>query len=361
MLRQVFGARRSSVGETFRMLDGLRGLAVLLVVVGHMYRGGLAVVPSARMVVAGMSGVQLFFVLSSFLLASPLLAASAETLRSPRTWATYFARRLLRIYPLYALVLVVGSCFPFLSWALFGPHQISVVDHLLLRQGVKILWAIPVEMKFYFVLPLLIGAAFVALRAGVAVTVVLVVAMLAAAQAWVPGAHDPVPSRIALAPSLPYFVAGFAAAVVHRMWRPSTATARVLLDTAGWLALAWWCFANVFGPPPPSIAWLQAPLWRGLVWALVVLAAVDAGRGISAVFSALPLRVVGVVSFSVYLLHMPIVEALRNAGGWSEGARSLAILAAVLAVSMLSYMVIEYPFIEFGRRLSRRTTAGADT
>ncbi len=343
------------------MLDGLRGMAVLLVVIGHMYRGGLDLFPSLRMVIAGASGVQLFFVLSSFLLSSPLLSASAAALRSPRTWGTYFVRRFLRIYPLYTLVLVVCSSFPFLSLALFGPREVSIVDHLLLRQGAKILWAIPVEMKFYLILPLLVVAVFVVGRAGVAATVAVVIAGLAASQAWVPAGHAAAPPTIALAPNLPYFLAGFAAAVVHRLWRPSTTTARSLLDAAGWLALAWWCFANIFGPPPAWAAGLQAPLWRGLVWALVVLAAVDARLGVAAVFSALPLRVVGVVSFSVYLLHMPIVEALRKIDGWSDPTKAVAILAAVFSVSMLSFLIVEYPFIELGRRLSRhsQTTAKA--
>ncbi len=357
MLRQVFGARRSSGGETFLMLDGLRGLAVLLVVVGHMYRGGLAIFPSLGMVVAGASGVQLFFVLSSFLLSTPLLSASVDVLYSPRGWGTYFLRRFLRIYPLYTLVLVVGSSFPYLSLPLFGPREISVVDHLLLQQGAKIMWAIPVEMKFYFVLPLLVFAASAVWRAGAAATVGLVVVLLTASAAGVPAVHAMVPPTIDLAPNLPYFLAGFAAAVTRRLWRPSTLTARILLDAAGWLALAWWAIANVLNLAPGWAAGLQAPVWRGLVWALVVLAAVDARLGLSAVFRVLPLRLVGVVSFSVYLLHMPIVEAVRKIGGWTDATKVVATLVAVLSVSAVSFLVIEYPFVEFGRRLSRRDAA----
>ena len=137
-------------------IDGLRGLAVLLVLFGHMYRGGVAVFPQLTMVAAGVSGVELFFVLSSFLLSSPLIAASSLELRSPGTWVTYVARRLLRIYPLYIVVLVVGTSDPAWSLALFGPRDVSIVDHLLWRQGAKIMWAIPVEMKFYVLLPALV-------------------------------------------------------------------------------------------------------------------------------------------------------------------------------------------------------------
>src|SRR3990167_7379107 len=61
-LRRVFGNRRSSAGESFLAVDGLRGLAVLLVLLGHIYRGGVAVFPKLTMVAAGASGVELFFV-----------------------------------------------------------------------------------------------------------------------------------------------------------------------------------------------------------------------------------------------------------------------------------------------------------
>ena len=125
-LHRVFGNRRSSAGESFLPIDGLRGLAVLLVLFGHMYRGGVAVFPQLTMVAAGVSGVELFFVLSSFLLSSPLIAASSLELRSPGTWATYVARRLLRIYPLYIVVLVVGTSDPAWSLALFGPREVSM-------------------------------------------------------------------------------------------------------------------------------------------------------------------------------------------------------------------------------------------
>ena len=358
-LRRVFGNRRSSAGESFLAVDGLRGLAVLLVLLGHIYRGGVAVFPKLTMLAAGASGVELFFVLSSFLLSSPLIAASPSALRSAGTWGTYAARRLLRIYPLYVVVLLVGTSDPAWSLALFGPREVSIVDHLTWQQGAKIMWAIPVEMKFYVLLPVLAVALAWALRRSAALALLLVAAMLATSAMLVPP-RAPGPPPILLAPQLPYFVSGLAAAVVHRLWRPTTTGARVLLDFAGWSALALWASANVFALAPAWAAPSQEPVWRGLTLALITLAAVDARLGLSAVFRLAPLRFLGVISFSVYLLHMPIVESLRKVADWSDVTKTVAIVSAVCVLSTVSYLLIELPFIEVGRRLSRRTGRAED-
>jgi peptidoglycan/LPS O-acetylase OafA/YrhL len=352
-LRRVFGNRRSSAGESFLAVDGLRGFAVLLVLLGHIYRGGVAVFPQLTMTAAGASGVELFFVLSSFLLSTPLTAASPSELRSPGTWTTYAARRLLRIYPLYIVVLLVGTSVPAWSLALFGPREVSIVDHLTWQQGAKIMWAIPVEMKFYVLLPVLAVVLSWALRRSAALALLLVAAMLATSAMLVPP-RVPGPPTILLAPQLPYFVSGLAAAVVHRLWRPTTTRARVTLDVAGWSALAWWASGNLFAFAPAWAAPFQEPAWRGLTLALLTLAAVDARLGLSALFRLAPLRFLGVISFSVYLLHMPIVESLRKVADWSDVTKTVAIVAAVCATSMVSYLLIELPFIEVGRKLSRR-------
>src|SRR3954447_733875 len=93
--------------QRFPALDGLRGLAVLLVLLDHASDAELRLFPGANMNRAGKYGVYLFFVLSAFLLTHLLLLTPAEKLARFRTWFTYFVRRFLRIFPLYALVLLV--------------------------------------------------------------------------------------------------------------------------------------------------------------------------------------------------------------------------------------------------------------
>jgi len=349
-VRRVLWEHRSSSGNAFPSLDGLRGVAVLLVLLAHMEFGGLSMLPGVSFVVAGVSGVQLFFVLSSFLLTIPLLSLRRAELASWRTWATYFARRFLRIYPLYTLVLIVGCSVPDWQIALLGPRQVSIVDHLLLRQGAKIMWAIPVEMKFYFLLPVLAAAANECLRYSAWAGLALAAALVMAGAAVEPAAGN----SIVLAPSLPYFFAGFAAAVVHHVWRTRTSAERGALEAAAWIAFAWWAATNLRGYKPEWGHSLMQPAARGLGWALVALAAVDARMVFARVLRLAPLRLAGIISFSIYLLHMPVVETVRRLQEWPVPVRIACIVAVVFAIATTTFVAIANPFIEIGRRISRQ-------
>src|SRR4051794_17264757 len=131
-------------GKRLPALDGLRGLAVLLVLLDHASDAHLRIFPAADMNRAGKYGVHLFFVLSAFLLTHLLLLRPAPDLVRARTWINYAVRRFLRIFPLYALVLVVLVRLHRLHW-----HD--VFNHLLLRDGRHQFWTIPVEVKYYMI------------------------------------------------------------------------------------------------------------------------------------------------------------------------------------------------------------------
>ena len=96
-------------GSHFTALDGLRGLAALLVLFVHLpERLGLDLAARQhswlfRFSLAGDMGVDLFFVLSGFLITRILL----ENVQRPRGLRTFWVRRVLRIFPLYALYLAV--------------------------------------------------------------------------------------------------------------------------------------------------------------------------------------------------------------------------------------------------------------
>src|SRR5438552_2591985 len=90
-------------------LDGLRGVAILMVLVFHFYgqfyarRGAIPIDAVDRALALGSCGVDLFFVLSGFLITGILVA----TKRSRRYFLNFYARRSLRIFPLYFGTLVV--------------------------------------------------------------------------------------------------------------------------------------------------------------------------------------------------------------------------------------------------------------
>jgi peptidoglycan/LPS O-acetylase OafA/YrhL len=134
-------------GKRLPALDGLRGLAVLLVLLDHASDAHLRIFPAANMNRAGKYGVYLFFVLSAFLLTHLLLLRPAAELARARTWINYAVRRFLRIFPLFALVLAVLVIIHRLKWHDF-------FTHILLRDGKRQFWTIPVEVKYYMILPL---------------------------------------------------------------------------------------------------------------------------------------------------------------------------------------------------------------
>ncbi len=87
-------------------LDGIRGLAILLVMTVHFIGGAVAETPLQKFFVKaavhGWMGVDLFFVLSGFLITGILLGSKNK----PRYFRNFYARRALRIFPLYYVVLI---------------------------------------------------------------------------------------------------------------------------------------------------------------------------------------------------------------------------------------------------------------
>ena len=153
-------------------LDGLRGIAIILVMLHHFtyYRPEtgidrvLAGVP-----LFGWVGVDLFFVLSGFLITGILL----DTRGSKRYFTSFYARRTLRIFPLYYLVLflalVVLPRFPSVHTVLAGDIEMppqwpywlyltnfSVADRGFVHGWVDVAWSLAIEEHFYLVWPLVI-------------------------------------------------------------------------------------------------------------------------------------------------------------------------------------------------------------
>jgi peptidoglycan/LPS O-acetylase OafA/YrhL len=94
-------------------------------------------------------------VLSAFLLTFPLIGRTAKQFRDGGFWLSYALRRVLRIFPLYILVLLVSYLF---STRYPTPYVIplsgtELLDHLTLQAGKSIYWTVPVEFKYYLVLP----------------------------------------------------------------------------------------------------------------------------------------------------------------------------------------------------------------
>ena len=108
----------------------------------------------------------------------------------------------------------------------------------------------------------------------------------------------------------------------------------------------------------PSLSgWVRPALGEagyGLVWALALLAYLKSDGLVSWVLARPVIRLVGVVSFSIYMWNLVIIEWVRRAF-WAVGgpAKVTIMLAGIAVLSSVSYMAIERPLIRFGARASR--------
>src|SRR5258708_35715676 len=143
--------------------DGLRGLAILLVLIGHS--GFLEALPHARMLEYTRFGVDLFFVLSGFLITGILTDAKG----SRHYFRNFYARRILRIWPLYYLVLFLAFVVtPLLQPAMrptaasawpafvFYVQNIAFVHRDTYPFGLGATWSLAVEEQFYLAWPPLV-------------------------------------------------------------------------------------------------------------------------------------------------------------------------------------------------------------
>lgn len=156
-------------------LDGIRGIAILLVLGIHFLYSGALPTPlrgflfPAHVFVFGWMGVDLFFVLSGFLITGILL----DTIEAPNYFKSFYARRTLRIFPVYYLVIALMFCLsPFL--ARFSSLQPYLPGHRLLTANLFYLqnwwqgfhdaskcvigdyWSLGVEEQFYLVWPFVV-------------------------------------------------------------------------------------------------------------------------------------------------------------------------------------------------------------
>lgn len=353
-------------------LDGLRGLAVLLVLASHGSNVGLDLLPGLHASGLGFPGVFLFFVLSSFLLTGQLLDRADRL--EPIGWPRFGARRLLRILPAYALALGVHVIL-----GVFAYHD--ALQHLLMVQARGHFWTIPVEVFFYLTLPLLV-LVLRSLKGPWLRAAVLLVAAALARWAFPP---DFLSKREAftpmVAPFLPVFLVGATLAVLRPCWlggkvdsagpsegepagQPAGKLAEQLAgQPAGRQRLLRWlgtgAFAAMVGMTPAI--WyavsgepfdhrrfhLHFDLLSGL-WALVIVAALQDSGWLRAFASWAPLRWLGQVSYSVYLFHALVLGYFVERGaelGLPKAVLGPAFLVGAVLVGSASYFLVERPFL----------------
>jgi peptidoglycan/LPS O-acetylase OafA/YrhL len=340
-------------------IDGLRGLAALMVVASHASLLGLHTVPGLSLAGIGKSGVYLFFVVSAFLLTLQWLRKSPGTPATGRALWHYAVRRFLRIYPLYALVLLAGYLLP--APGLGVPMDGAAFwQHLGLLEGRDIYWSVPVEFKFYLVIPLLAGLLLLPVTAalkGLALVLLVAGALLLYPPASAAG------SSIALGVYLPTFLCGSAAAWLMHCGVLRKAPARrchgYVADVAA--------LALLFVSVPAVLQLLGADarldllhrefLGWGIFWSVVLLLVVRGwlptwGR----VLRLSGLRACGRWCFGIYLLHMPALYLAKKLP-LPDVTRGWFGLFVALAVAAMAHALVERPATALARRITKPKTS----
>lgn len=335
-------------------LDGLRGMAALIVVASHSSVLGLHWLPGVSLAGIGKYGVYLFFVISAFLLTLQWLQAPPTRAELRPALGHYFTRRVMRIYPLYLLVLLLGWALPRgLGVPMDGP---AVWTHLTLREGRDIYWSVPVEFKYYLVLPLVAWGLAAAWAPGWKLAALVLLVALAM-YGFPPG--QSALNSIALGVYLPIFLCGSVAAWA---WHggtlaslPEVTRLRPIADVSVLLILVATVpsVLQLLGAPSaPDLLHREFLAW-GVFWTAVLLALLKGWLPFWAVLLRQSvLRACGRWCFGIYLLHMPALY-LAKLLPVPDLMRGWVGLLVALAVAALAHAWIERPAMRWASRLTR--------
>jgi peptidoglycan/LPS O-acetylase OafA/YrhL len=354
-------------------LDLLRALAIIVVVI---YHAGIMGFPMpGRVHRWGWIGVDLFFVLSGYLIGGQLLAPLAQGRHVDLKW--FFTRRALRIMPAYFVVLTIYIFLP--SWREY-PEMYPWWKFLLSVQNIGLhggtafshAWSLAVEDQFYLTLPFILlflnhwSRATIIFPCAIFIGGILLRTFLAYQhpadvsgvafrdyQAWI---YYPTWTR------LDPLIFGVALAAIEK-FRPQWW--RQLMDSAVWLWL-------------PGLALIVFALWLGegeylevatVIWQFPLLAIGFAALLVCAQSDRLPLRrfkipsvaFIASIAYSAYLVQKLVIHAVGEfCAAHDVDPKSAAALVGVelciYAAAAILFFVIERPFLQLRHRIAPRSS-----
>jgi peptidoglycan/LPS O-acetylase OafA/YrhL len=356
--RSTATAGEAREGDGFRPdIEGLRGLAIALVVV---YHAGLALS-------GGFIGVDVFFVLSGFLITG-LLLRGRERHGAIRITA-FYARRARRLLPAAALVALVTllaadrlvSPLDRPSVSLDGAAAALSVANIRFALTTDYFspigspspflhfWSLGVEEQFYLVWPALLAvAALWRPRLGAALVLGIVFVTSLAASVLVTdqspsSAFYLLPTRAWQLAAGGLLAVGAGAAGFARTPRLVTGAARVLLGLASWIGLG--VIAAMAVVLDSSIAYPGLIALVPTAAAVVLIAGGGLPYGPGALLRTLPLRFLGRISYSLYLWHWPVIVLGGLAiGGTLELSQSVGLVAIACLLAVATWALVEEPF-----------------
>jgi peptidoglycan/LPS O-acetylase OafA/YrhL len=369
-------------------LDGLRGLAILLVILFHhtlMRQQTPFDAVYVNVMRLGWAGVDLFFVLSGFLITG-LLHDSKD---SRHYLGNFYARRALRIVPLYIVfVFFTLHVSPWLwpdtplaqmgrdamagrsqAWYwLFLPNILFALDGNFGHPNLAVTWSLGIEEQFYLVWPLVVGL-LDRRRLLWTCTVLIVMAPVIRTTLVLNGADPVVPYVLPFCRMDALAAGAWVALALRSSTNPAprlAAWARLVLPTAATGVLWIWYLEG----PLDDGNWAE-PVMQGAGYTLIALSfaallalAVVAPEGsrLSRGLSASPLRMLGKYSYALYLFHVPVRRFIRDEyfpvdsfatwfGSPLPGQLLFYVVATApaLALAWVSWHLLEAPILRLRR------------
>jgi peptidoglycan/LPS O-acetylase OafA/YrhL len=363
LVRLLDHPRPPSTGNVVYAFDSLRGIAILMVVSFHLFQwfnpgfGALGMLPLIR---NGWSGVELFVVLSGYLIYAAIRSGGT----SMAGLRKYALRRLYRIYPVYLITVLVGLVLSLHGTTPFEWHWSMVkslvtwqdwlhtgIYEILLLRGLN--WSLPeifnppawslgVEVGYYLVAPLYVWLSR---------KQPLSLALGGLALLFLLKNHGPREFGI-----LVFFWVGIVAYEIRKSlllngctsicWWLMFLTGAILFFTFMWGGGGW---VDMQGHHLYSRAHRTGYLVFGL---LLMMTSIARQQKIAGLFSWYPFRVMGIISYSLFLWHFPLfaVSRLETLPALSLLEATLIfcflVLPACLFLSGISYLLIERPFLK---------------
>jgi peptidoglycan/LPS O-acetylase OafA/YrhL len=379
-------AQTSGSAKRIPELDGLRGIAIFLVILCH-YIGGAPAGPRhslaariAGVMGLGSIGVDLFFILSGFLIGGILLSSRS----SPRYYRTFYLRRFFRIIPIYYLWLAIFG-FAMLAakmWNVWGGPEFHTVvpywSYFIFLQNyfqgatwaqvywLGPLWSLAVEEQFYLIAPPVVRklspARLVKALSGVLIFSLFLRLFLAAMYGadhdyWgINAATDWMPCRaddLALGMIVAVLWAN-PQSRIRLQQRLNISYAGIFSCAAAVLAMSYW----IMKPDSFVTATVARTVFGFFFVFILIIALTDKEGLLGNIFRWRPLRELGKVSYCVYIihqavdwvLHWSIFHAQPRFDSWPVIGVSVLAFAVTVLIAEISWRFFENPLIHRGHR-----------
>ena len=359
-------------------LDGLRGVAIIFICVYHLD----PFIHSWTKLVPGLSiGVDIFFVLSGFLITAILLREHDMSGRI--RLLPFYEGRVLRLFPaLFAMVAVefvwslflhypmgyelkaVASAVTYVSNWGFAPWHVGLLQEAKYPVGMGQLWSLAVEEQFYLFWPLVliallaVGGRLRLVPIGAVVVAIVVVSVRRAevflgmsSAEFLSGGWSVLYSRTDYRVDDLLWGALLAMLWV-RGWFPHR---RALISVGGWLGAAALIAVALKGLIGDGWMYVWGMPVVAVGAAAVVLACVESGWAPRRLLEARWLCAVGVVSYGIYVWHLLAYAMVTRVGGtWPAGFQLAAALGLTAVMVLASWYLVEKPFLRIKDRLRHR-------